>query len=331
MERIDARRRRFARSVAAAATLAAAAPSHGQPNAWPTRPFRILVGFPPGGLIDAYARLYAEQLAAATGQAAIVENRPGAGSIIAMEALARAAPDGCTLAMSTSSAVLQNRVLYRRLPYDPDRDLVPVSLFPGGPLVMAVAASSPVRSVGELIERARAAPVPMGTYGPGSQAHMVADSLRRHHGAQLDPIHYKGEAPMWIDLGSGAVQVAIGSYSGFQSVAGKGLARALAVTGSHRSPKLPEIPTLAQAGLRDRVVALDVWGPLLAPAGTPEPVLARLAAIAVEGAGTPRAAQLRDAYGIPDTPTTLEQTRRRWAQDGPVWIELARELGISLD
>jgi tripartite-type tricarboxylate transporter receptor subunit TctC len=251
--------------------------------------------------------------------------------MIALEALAKSAPDGYTIGFTTSGTLWQNRVLYRKLPYDADRELTPVSLFPSGPLVMGVNDKVPVKTVTEFIEWAKRNTASMGTYAPASYPHMVADTINRVHGTKIESVHYKGEAPMWVDVASNQVQVAIGSFQAFNTVASKGLVRPLGVTGRFRSPRLPDVPTLTEAGMKDLLVTLDGWLPMIAPAGTPEPILARLAEIAVEWGESPRAAQLRETFAIPNKPTPLEESRRRYRDESVVWIDLAKQLGITLD
>jgi tripartite-type tricarboxylate transporter receptor subunit TctC len=333
MNRIDDTRRRIAAALGLAplaAALPATAAAQGA-GGWPSRPIRILVGFPPGGLTDAYARQYGEHLSAKVGQTVTVENRPGAGAIIALEALAKSPPDGHTLAFTTSGTVWQNRVLYKKLPYDADKELTPVSLFPSGPLVVGINASLPPKTMNEFIAWAKTNRASMGTYAPASYPHMVADTINRTHGTKIESIHYRGEAPMWIDVGSNQVQIAIGSFQAFNTVAQKGLVRPLGVTGRFRSPRLPDVPTLTESGMPDKLVTLDGWLPLIAPAGTPEPVLARLAEIALDWGESPRAAQLRETFAIPNKPTPLAEARQRWKDESGVWIDLARQLGITLD
>jgi tripartite-type tricarboxylate transporter receptor subunit TctC len=288
------------------------------------------VAYPPGGLTDVYARLYAEQLGAKLGVSVIVDNKPGAGAIIGIDQVAKAAPDGHTLLMTTSGTVWQNRVLYTKLPYNLDRDLTPIANFPSGPLVVAVPDKLAVRTMQEFIALARKQPVSMGSYAPGAYPHMVADQLNRQHGTQIQTVHYKGESPMWLDLAGGQTQMAIGSYQAFAAVQGRGL-RALGVTGGYRSPKLPDVPTLVEQGLDPRLVGLEGGLPLMAPAGTPEHILQALSKVAVDGANTVRAAQLRDTFAIPTKPVGLEATRAEWNRVVPIWIKLAVDLGVKLD
>jgi tripartite-type tricarboxylate transporter receptor subunit TctC len=323
--------RRQALTWVAATTAGLAWPTaFSQSAKWPAKPIRIVVAFPPGGLTDAYARLYAEQLSAKLGVSVMVDNKPGAGAIIGIDAVAKSAPDGYTLLMTTSGTVWQNRVLYSKLPYNLDKDLTPVANFPSGPLVVGVSDKVPSKTIQEFIEFAKTNPTAMGTYAPGSYPHMVADQINRNHGTKILSIHYKGESPMWVDVASGQLQVAIGSYQAFNTVAGRGV-RAIGVTGSYRSPKLPNVPTLVEQGMKDPLVALEGGLPLMAPRGTPEAVLKILSSVVVEGAESERSAQLREAFSIPNKPKNLTETRRDWERDVPVWIKLAVDLGIKLD
>ena len=297
---------------------------------WPTKPIRIVVAFPPGGLADAYARLYAEHLTAKFGVTAVVENKPGAGAIIGIDAVAKSRPDGYTLLMTTSGTVWQNRVLYTKLPYNLDKDIVPVTLFPSGPLVVGVPEKLGVNTYRELVTFAKTNDINMGSYAPGSYPHMVADQTNRSEGTKIVTINYKGESPMWVDVASGQVQVAIGSFQAFNTVASRGV-KAIGVTGPFRSPKLPDVPTLVEQGVKGRLVQLEGALALMAPAGTPEAVLSALSQVALEGANTARAAHMREIFAIPNRPKNLAETRATWERDVPVWVKLAVDLGIKLD
>lgn len=324
----------LARSLLIALAVTASSVAFGQSGAstapWPSKSIRIVVAFPPGGLTDAYARMYAEQLKAKFGQTVVVENKPGAGAIIGIETVVKSPADGYTLLMTTSGTVWQNRVLYSKLPYNLDKDLTPIALFPSGPLVVAVSEKVPARNLREFIEFAKTNTTSMASYAPGSYPHMVADQTNRAEGTKILSVHYRGEAPMWVDVASGLVQIGIGSYQAFNTVQGRGV-RAIGVTGNYRSPKLPDLPTLAEQGIAGALVKLEGGLPLMAPAGTPEAVLLALSRVAVEGADSERAIKLRESFAIPNKPKNLADTRQDWARDVPIWIKLAVDLGIKLD
>jgi tripartite-type tricarboxylate transporter receptor subunit TctC len=323
-------RRGFIRTASALAISGATPQVFAQKEKWPSKPIKIIVAFPPGGLTDAYARMYAEQLTAKFGVPAIVENKPGAGAIIGIEAVAKSPADGYTLLMTTSGTVWQNRVLYSKLPYNLDKDLTPIANFPSGPLVIGVPEKLPVRNIAEFFAYAKDNPTNMGSYAPGSYPHMMADQFNRNHGLKIVTINYRGEAPMWIDVVSGQVQIAVGSYQAFATAQSRGV-RAIGVTGSYRSPKLPDVPTLVEQGVTDALVKLEGGLPLMAPTGTPEAVLQALSSVVVEGANAAKATQLRESFAIPNKPLNLKDTRADWNKVVPIWIKLAVDLGLKLD
>lgn len=325
----DSRRRFLAAASAGAAALAAPL-VRAQTAKYPSRQIRIVVPFPPGGLTDAYARMYGEQLTQQLGATVLVENKTGAGGVIGIDAVAKAPPDGYTLLVSTTGTVMQNRVLYSKLPYNLDKDLVPIAVFPSGPLVVAVAPQVPARNVKEFLAWAKGREASMGSYAPGSYPHMIADLFNRRYGTRLQAVHYRGESPMWVDLASGQVQVAVGSIQAFNTVSQRGV-KPIGVTGTYRTPKLPDVPTLVEQGIDDPLVALEGGLALMAPAGTPEAVLQTLSQVVVKGAETPQAAKLRENFGIPNKPKNLAETRADWERAVPAWIKAAVDLGIKLD
>jgi tripartite-type tricarboxylate transporter receptor subunit TctC len=300
------------------------------PEKWPSKPIKIIVAFPPGGLTDAYARMYAEQLTAKLGVSVLVENKPGAGAIIGIDAVAKSPADGYTLLMTTSGTVWHNRVLYSKLPYNLDKDLTPIANFPSGPLVVGVSDKLPINNMKEFIAYAKSNPTNMGSYSPGSYPQLVADQTNRNEGTKIVTVNYRGESPMWVDVASGQVQIAIGSYQAFATVATRGV-RAIGVTGTYRCPKLPNMPTLVEQGIQGNLVSLEGGLPLMAPSGTPEAVLQILSKIAVDGANTERAAKLRENFGIPNKPQNLAATRAEWERVVPIWVKMAVDLGIKLD
>jgi tripartite-type tricarboxylate transporter receptor subunit TctC len=330
MHSTSSQRRKLLQAAGALGAAALGFPTLAQPAKWPPKPIRIVVAFPPGGLTDAYARHYAEFLGGKLGQQVVVENKPGAGAIIAIDLVAKSPPDGTTLLMTTSGTVWQNRVLYSRLPYNLDKDLVPVAFFPSGPLVVGVPDKIGVANFKEFIAYAKKNPASMGTYAPGSYPHMMADQANKVEGTKIQSVHYRGEAPMWVDVAGGQLQIAVGSYQAFNTVSTRGV-RPIGVTGIYRCPKLPDVPTLVEQGVDWRLVALEGGLPLMAPSGTPESVLQTLSRAAVEWANTPVAAKLRENFAIPNKPKNLAETRKDWERDVPVWIKLAVDLGIKLD
>ena len=325
-------RRRVLRLASAAAGISLLTPrgALSQAAPWPNRTIRIVNTSTPGGLADGYARLYADQLATRYGQPVVVENRAGAGGIIAIEAVTKSVPDGHTLLFSTAGAVWQSRVLYRKLPYDLARDITPIAIYPTGSIVMAMSEKVPVRTYAEFIEYARKNDVVMGSYGAASFPHLLAEQMNKDYGLKIQIVHYKGEAPMWLDLVTSQTQVAMGSYRGFATVMSRGI-RPIAVTGKVRCPKLPDVRTLIEHGNKSELVQLVAGLPLSAPTGVPEDILRKLAAVAVEGWEDPRAIALGESYAIPDKPVGLEETRRIWREVAPLWIRQAESLGIKLD
>ena len=327
-------RRHLLQTAALAVSIMAASSAVGtawaQTAKWPSKPIRIVVAFPPGGLTDAYARNYGEYLSTKLGVPVVIDNKPGAGAIIGIDAVAKAPADGYTLSMSTSGTYWQNRILYSKLPYNLDKDLTPVTVFPSGPLVVGIHDKIPAKNMAEFVAWAKKNPTSMGTYAPGSYPHMVADQTNRKQGTQIQSVHYKGEAAMWLDVASGQSQIAVGSFQAFNAMAARGV-RAIGVTGSYRSPKLPDVPTLTEQGNTDKLVTLEGGLPLVAPAGTPEPILKRLADEAVAWSNTDKAAKLRETFAIPNKPKNLADTRKDWENEVPVWIKLAVDLGIKLD
>lgn len=301
-------------------------------SAWPSKPIRIVVNFPPGGLTDSYGRQYGESIGRRLGQPVIVENRAGAGGTIGADAVAKALPDGYTFLMSISTSLWHARVLYSKMPYHGDRDFAPVTLFPSGALVLAVHDKLPIRNVKELVAYARKTPSNMGTYSPASWPHMIADTLNGTEGTQFTPIHYRGETPMWPDVASGQVHAAVGSYQAARVHVQRGTIRPIAAVGARRTPQLPELSTCTEQGYTHPVFSLDGWLPFVAPAGTPEEILVKVNDAILEAYATnPKIKSMHESFGIPNGPTGLAETRRRWKDESPLWIAMAHKLGIKLD
>ncbi|MDB5413103.1 MAG: tripartite tricarboxylate transporter substrate binding protein [Rubritepida sp.] len=244
---------------------------------WPDRPVRILMGFPPGGPTDFVGRLVANGLQEQLGQTMVFENRPGANSVLAAEVVARAAPDGQTLLFASNSLVM-NASVYARLPYDPVASFAPIAQVATSPNVLWCGTSQPWRSLDEFVAAAKAQPGALGyaSTGNGGNGHFGGETLRQALGIDIIHVPYRGTAPALQDVIAGRVPLmlqtlvgAIGPYRGDQL-------RPLVVFGPNRAPELPDVPTLAELG--HDVADSGVWFGVLAPAGTPSPIVLRATA-----------------------------------------------------
>ena len=269
-------RRRLGCATAAAALLAVAGAARAQ--AFPARPLRLIVPFPPGGPTDIVARPLAQLLGDALKQQVVVDNRGGAGGSIGADAVAKAPPDGYTLLMGTVGTHAINASLYRRLPYDPVRDFTALGLVASAPVAVVVPAASPFASVADLVAAARREPdtIAFGSAGNGTPGHLTGELFAKAAGVNLRHVPYKGSAPAVTDLVGGQIPL---MFDPVQSVLGNisaGKLRALAVSGRARSPVLPQVPTLAEAGLKD--FEATAWWAVFAPANLPPAVVAQLGA-----------------------------------------------------
>jgi tripartite-type tricarboxylate transporter receptor subunit TctC len=247
--------------------------AHGQ--GFPSRPVRLIVPFSAGGAVDVPARLIAQKLGEAWGQGVVVENRPGAGSTIGADLVAKSAPDGHTLLLTSNTHVISAN-LYRKLGYDAIADFEPVIEVGSAPNVLVVHPSFPARTVGELIAQAKARPgaIDYGSSGNGSSQHLFCALFASMAAIRLNHVPYKGSGQATTDLLAGRVPVSCPGVNNVLPYIKAGKLRALAVTSSRRSPQLPEVPTIAEAGVTGYDATL--WIGVLAPKGTPGPVLGKL-------------------------------------------------------
>ncbi len=260
------------------ALLAALAlPSLARAQGWPARPIRVVVPFPPGQATDIMARLLAERLAAPLGQPLLIDNRAGGASIPGMEAIRHAAPDGHTLGMASSGPLSINPAVMANLPYDVERDFAPVALVFTTPLIAVVNPASGFTSLADLVAKARAAPrsIDYASGGPGSSLHLAAEHFCQSAGIQLNHIPYRGSAPAMADVLAGNVKLMFDSLAAALPHIQGGRVTALGVTSAARMPQVPTLPTVAEAAGLPGFEILG-WAGLIAPAGTPAPVVERL-------------------------------------------------------
>jgi tripartite-type tricarboxylate transporter receptor subunit TctC len=282
--------------------------------AWaPNRPIRFVVPFPAGGATDVAARVLAERLQERLGQPLVVENRTGAGGNVGVENVVRSAPDGHTLLMGTTGTLTVNPHLYANLPFDPAKDLAPVSMAFVTDHVLIVNPAVPARTAQEFLALARARPgqLSYGSAGAGSSTHTVAELFKMVAGVDLQHVPYRGSAPALNDTVAGTVQVMLDQLPSALGQVRAGTVRALAVTGPRRSGLLPEVPTMAETGLPE--AEATSWGAVMVPARTPAPVIERLNAVIVEALAMPavqeRLAQA-GADAVSSSPTGLAERIR---------------------
>ena len=257
--------------ILAAAALPAAAQTD-----YPSRPIRMLVPFSPGGASDTAARVVSQQLAPRFGQQIVIENRPGAGGVIGTEIAARATPDGYTLLMGSNTEIVINPNLYKKLPYNTQKDFTPISLVADTPLILVVNPSVPAKSVQELIALAKAKPgvLNYASSGNGSTVQLASEMFKTMAGVNIRHIPFNGSAPAVIQTIAGETQLVFPAMPAALQQARSGKLRALAVTSAKRVAAAPELPTVAESGVPG--YEISIWNGLLAPAGTPKPVLDRL-------------------------------------------------------
>jgi tripartite-type tricarboxylate transporter receptor subunit TctC len=308
-------------SVAAASVLA---------QGYPDKPLKLVVPFPPGGPTDIVGRLVAQKLAEGIGQPVVVENRPGAGGTVGSTAVARAPADGYTLLYgSTTLAIAPS--LYRDLAYDPRTAFAPISLVSRGPIIAAVNAQLPAKTLKDFIALAKSSPgrINYGSAGSGTPPHLAAELFKTVAGVDLVHVPYKGGGPAVSDLAGGQVQVCFEGLPTLLPHIKSGKVRALAITGAKRDPALPEVPTFAEAGLPG--YDANFWNGLVAPAGTPAEVIARLNSVLVQALATPEVHAALVRLGLEAAGTTPQQFGDFIAAEIDKWARVVKASGAKID
>jgi hypothetical protein len=316
------------RGLLAASTLLAV-PARAQ-AAWPNRPVRVIVGFPPGGSLDVMTRLACEVLTQRLGQSFVVETRSGASGNIGAEALARATPDGYTIGTVSMHNVVINPMLFTRLPFDPAQDFQWISAMWDLPNVAVVPAQHvPARNLAEFLAWARARPqgISYGSSGVGTTIHLSGAYLLNRGGVQGTHVAFRGAAQTIPAMLSGDLHLAVDNLASYTPVIAEGRIRALAVTMPERWPTLPEVPTMAEAGLDNFNVS--PWHLWAAPAGTPRAVVDRLSQEIRTAFADPALQQRAIAIGTRLTGSTPEQVAERLARETPRWAEMVRISGAT--
>lgn len=297
---------------------------------WPDKPIRLVVPFPPGGQTDTYTRLLAKRLQEQTGTPFIVDNRPGADTRIASEHVAKAVPDG-TVYLVNGAVIAINASLFAALPYDTLRDLAPVSLLFENPLILAAAPGLPVSSLTEVISFARAQPkgVNFASAGKGTMGHLAMEMFDDQARLKVQHIPYKGSAPALQDLITGTVALFFDNTTSVLPFIRGGRAKAIAVTSLQRVPNLPDIPTVAESGLQG-FSAIN-WTMLLAPAGMPQPIMARMSQETIRAMRTKEIVDQLTRDSVEVTATTPEEAAKVLRDEIARWGKVIRERNIRVE
>jgi tripartite-type tricarboxylate transporter receptor subunit TctC len=298
---------------------------------WPERPVRLIVPFPPGGSNDIIARFLAEALRDRLGQPFLVENRSGAGGNIGADIVAKATPDGHTLLISAPPAFAINEHLYRSMPFNPERDLSPIALVASVPIVLMVPAESPARSLTDLIAMARREPgrLTFGSSSIGGTNHLAGELLKNLAGIDIVHVPYRGAAPAMTDLIAGRLQLYFDNMPGVLPQVREGRVRALAVAGAERAAALPDLPTMAEAGLPG--FEASSWFGMAAPAGTPAALTARINAAVLAALAEPVLRERLASAGAEPGRLDVEGFTRFVAAERARWGRVVRASGASAD
>lgn len=313
--------------IVAAAVLAAAA-TGSIAQSYPTRPIRLVVPLAPGGTNDTLARLISEPMAGRLGQQIVVDNRPGANSLIGTALVARANPDGHTWLL-TGAGHSTNPSLHRSLPYDTERDFAPIGVVAGGPYLMVIPSSIPAKTVKEFVAWAKARPgqLSFASASAGSPTHLAGELFNTATGTDLLHVPYKGGGALIPDLVSGRVAMTFSSIATVRSNMQAGRLRPLAVTTVKRSEFLPDVPTFAEAGYPS--VEINAWYGLFATGGTPAAVVQRLNAVLREALAEPAVREAFLKQGLDPQPTSVAEFQKLVATEIVKWARVVRAAGIK--
>lgn len=318
------------RAIAAVCFAAVASASQAQ-TAYPNKPVTVIVPFTPAGATDVVTRMLTDRLARDTGWNFVVDNRPGAGGNIGLNTVARATPDGYTLGMGQTANIAINPSLYKKMPYDPLKDLAPVALVAEQPLVLAVKADSPYRSVADLVGAAKANPgkLAMASAGTGTVGHLAGELFARRAGFTMLHVPYKGAAQGLTDLIAGQTDYMFPTPQAALTLLKGGKIRVLAVTSAKRIQLLPDVPTVAESGYAG-FEAVD-WKALVAPVGTPPAIIKRLHNEIEKALGKPEMIAKLLAEGSKPMSGTPEQTAQLFKNEQARWGKVVSDAQIKLD
>lgn len=319
------------RRIALGALLAAAIASSAFAQAWPAKPIKMIVPFPAGGGTDLFARTIGQRLADSNKWTVVIDNKPGAGGNLGVDAVAKSPADGYTLVLGQTSNLAINPTLYSKLPYDPVKDLVPVALVASAPLLIVTAADSPYKSLADVVAASKAKPgsITFGSPGNGTASHLAGELFQKAAGVKFQHIPYKGAAQALTDVMSGQVNVYVGSVPTLIGHVKNGKLRALATTALKRTAEMPQTPTIAESGFKGFEAV--TWFGFLAPAGTPPAVVKTLNAEINKALSNKDVAAKLESEGGDVMGGTPEQFAELLKKDIVRWGQVVRDSGAKVD
>lgn len=315
--------------AAALAVLAGSAAA--QAPAWPAKPIRLVVTFPAGGSSDTAARLVAPKLAERLGQPVVVENKPGAGGGLGLELVAKSPADGYTLVLASAGGLTANPTLYKKLAYHPERDFAPVTLFGTSPFVLVAHSAVPANTTRELVAlaKAQAGQLSYASGGNGTAMHLSAELFKSMTQTFIVHIPYRGSAPAVLAVMGGETQLAVADIASVQPQLKSGRMKVIGIMSRQRSPLAPELPTLAESGLPG--FESSGWFAILAPAGTPAPIVSRLNAELVAVLKSPDLKERFASAGLEPLSSSPEELAQLMKTETVKWAKVIRESGAKVD
>lgn len=312
------------------AALASGAPAMAQAT-YPARPVKVIMPFAPGGIIDVLGRLLADRMSARTGKNFIIENKPGANTIVGAQALVAAPADGYTIMFTTNSSQVLNPLLYKSLPYNPERDLEAISILSSSSILLAVPTTMPAADLKGVIEYARTKPngLTFGSWGNGSAGHLFGALIAQKAGIKLTHVAYRGEVAALNEVVQGSLDMTWASPNGAKALIGQGKVRLVGGTGAHRNPGQPNVPTFDEQGWKE--FNLGLYAAAYAPAGTPKPIIDFLQREIRAVMNEPATAQRMSQIGMIPIASTPDELRTLFRNDYGVWKSVIETAGIRVE
>jgi tripartite-type tricarboxylate transporter receptor subunit TctC len=297
-------------------------------TAWPSRNIRMICSYPAGGQTDLLARAFGDYISKQVGKTVVIENKAGASGSIGAAEVARADPDGHTILCSISTTYVMNRAMMKNPGYDMDKDLTLVSVIPGAGLLLVANPKHNIKSLDDFVAFAKkSGKVNFGTYSAGSSPHMTINELNKQYGLNIEPVHYRGEAPMWTGLAEGTLDAAMGSYTAAQSVLQSNHGVTFAVH-SKKVDAIPDIKTLPEQGATSKFFTISGFTGWALPKATPQPIVDRLAELCVAANNDPKVKEILATFMLEPT-IGFKESNALYQRELPVWMETANRLGLE--